>query len=303
LGTSVIQTINANGVYSGQASAMFPDVDLSLARSIQITSSASAVAATALIKGYLVTTDSAVINGVDRTSTTTELDFPHIINGPLAPANYTTVIGVTNLSSAAQTVTITFTPISGAPTAVQQVLAANGGSLRANAQDLFSFSAGFQNGWVKITGTAGITGFAAYGDTIGGAIAVVPAASAKSNLLFAHIADGPAISSPWQTGLAFLNAGSTAASIDLYAMTPAGVLIGTTKGVVLAAGQKVADQVHNWIPAANGQNGGFVFARSTVPLYGIELFYTEDLKILSNVAAGAASAYVPPEPVTAPTLT
>ena len=60
-----------------------------------------------------------------------------------------------------------------------------------------SYTAGFQDGWVKITGTAGLTGFAAYGDTIGGAIAVVPTASAKSNLLFAHIADGPAITVPW----------------------------------------------------------------------------------------------------------
>src|SRR5438552_2898447 len=85
---------------------------------VQVTSAGGAVAATALIKGYLVTTDSGVINGVDRSSTVSEADFPHVINGALTGANYTTVIGVTNLSSTAQTVTITFTPTTGSATSV-----------------------------------------------------------------------------------------------------------------------------------------------------------------------------------------
>jgi hypothetical protein len=302
LATAVTQSIAGSGVFSSQASALFPSADLSLARYVRVTSAGGAVAATALIKGYLVTTDSGVINGVDRSSTVSEADFPHVINGALTGANYTTVIGVTNLSSTAQAVTITFTPTVGSATSVQKTIAGSG-SLRSTAQDLFGFGAGFQDGWVKVAGTAGITGFAAYGDTIGGAIAVVPTGSARTNMMFAHIADGPAITVPWQTGLAFLNTGTTAASIDLYAMTPAGVLIGASKGIVLAAGKKVADQLHNLIPAAKGQNGGFIFARSTVPLYAIELFYTEDLKILSNVAAGPGSAYAPPEPATPLTLT
>lgn len=286
MGSPVTQSISANGVFQGQASALFPTATIANARYVRATSAGGAIAAAALVRGFLVPLETAVVNGVDRASTATDANFPHVISGALTGANYTTVIGVTNLSSAGQSVTITFTPTSGSATSVTRSLAANG-SLRETAQDLFSFPAGFQDGWVRVAGTAALTGFAAYGDTVAGALAVVPAGTAKTSLLFAHIADGPAIAAPWQTGLAFLNTGTAAASIDIHAFTPAGALIGSKTGVSLAGGKKVADQLHNWISQVRGVNGGFVFVTSNVPLYGIELFYTEDLKILSNVAAGS----------------
>ncbi|MNC98391.1 hypothetical protein D3C83_163310 [compost metagenome] len=45
--------------------------------------------------------------------------------------------------------------------------------------------------------------------------------------------------------------------------------------------------IHELIPETRGVNGGFIYVRTTnnVPIHGIELFYTEDLKVLSNVAA------------------
>src|SRR5262249_19069070 len=141
-----------------------------------------------------------------------------------------------------------------------------------------------------------------YADTVAGALAVVPAGVSRSNLLFAHIADGPAIAAPWQTGIAFLNTGATAATLDIFALSPTGALIGAaTKSV--APGGRLVDQLHNWIPAVNGVNGGFVFVRSSngAPVYGIELFYTQDLTILSNVASGGLAAgvtYTPPAAVT-----
>jgi hypothetical protein len=67
----------------------------------------------------------------------------------------------------------------------------------------------------------------------------------------------------------------------------------------LAPGKKIANAIHEVIPQVRGVNGGFVYVRSTdVPLYAIELFYTEDLKVLSNIAAGRllkGMVYAPPE--------
>jgi hypothetical protein len=85
----------------------------------------------------------------------------------------------------------------------------------------------------------------------------------------------------------------------VYAMTPDGSLIGKTS-ITIDAGQKIAKVIHELIPEARGVNGGFIFVRSSnnVPLFGIELFYTQDLKAMSNVAAGKlvpGVLYVPPE--------
>ena len=100
-------------------------------------------------------------------------------------------------------------------------------------------------------------------------------------------------------GLALLNASASDANVDVYAVTPDGSLIGKTS-VTVSAGQKVTKVIHELIPETLGVNGGFVFVRSSnnVPLYGIELFYTQDLKVMSNVAAGKlvpGVLYVAPE--------
>jgi len=67
----------------------------------------------------------------------------------------------------------------------------------------------------------------------------------------------------------------------------------------LAPGQKIANVIHEWIPETRGVNGGFVYVRTAnnVPVYGIELFYTQDLKIVSSVAAAKLAggvSYTPP---------
>jgi hypothetical protein len=222
--------------------------------------------------------------------------FPHVINGRLSDANYTTVIGVTNLSTSPQSVTLTFNPNEGPPITASRTIPGNG-SLRETAETLFQLSSAFENGWVHISGTAAFSGFAAYADTVSGGFSVVPAGNAQSNLFFSHIADGPP---QWQTGIALLNAGTTAADVEVYALDPGGALIGSTS-LTVEPGRKIAKTIHELIGKTRGVNGGFAFVRSTnnVPLYGIELFYTEDLKVLSQVAAGRPTGgvvYVPPTP-------
>jgi hypothetical protein len=215
-----------------------------------------------------------VINGVNI-GTRTEMNLPHVVNGMLSGANYTTTIDVTNLSSSPQTVSITFHPETGSPVVASRDIAGNG-ALREAMASLFGLTSEFQNGWVSVTGAAPITGFAAYADDVGGGLAAVPVTTSQTNLLFSHIADGPP---QWQTGLALLNATNSAANVELFVLNPSGSLVGKTS-LSIDPGHKIARVIHDLIPEASGMNGGYV------PLYGIELFYTQDLKLLSNVAAG-----------------
>ena len=281
------------GAFQASVSTMFPSADMSQARYIRIRSATLPIASTILIHGFLVATDNVAMNG-QNVGSQTDLTFAHVVSGPLGGANYTSVVGITNPGNSAQTITATFTPDGGNPITVTRTVAANG-ALRETAQNLFGLSSTFQNGWVRVSGTAPISGFLAYADAIGGGVAAVPAGAAQSKLFFSHIADGPP---QWQTGIAILNAGATAAPIDLFAVTPSGTLIGTAH-LNLDPGQKLANVIHEWIPETRGVNGGFVYMRTTnnVPVYGVELFYTQDLKIVSSVAAAnlkGGVSYTPP---------
>jgi hypothetical protein len=315
LASTVSPSISPGGVYQNQVATMFSlsASTMASARYVKITAGASTpLLATAVIRDYLTTgTETAVINGASTASTVTEADFPHIING-YAGADYVTEVGVTNLSSSQQNVTITFTPVDVtqacpvSTTSVQRTLAASG-ALRDTAKNLFSLPDCFVNGWVKVTSPSPIAGFAAYSG--GGAVAVVPVQAAPStNLVFAHIANQQVF---WTTGIALLNATSSPANVEIYAMRPDGSLIGgavdapDTAKFILGPGLKISRKLGEFIPAADTrpfpEDGGFVFVRTTnnVGLYGIELFYTPGVKILSNVAAGTLApgiTYTPPPP-------
>jgi hypothetical protein len=295
----VTRTLPVAGAFQAQVSELFPAANISQARYLRITSSSTAIASSAVIRGYLVPLESLIINGANVGSRR-EMTFPHVINGALGGATYTTVLGITNTSNAAQMVTIVFHSDAGGTTTASRRLEGSG-SLQETAESLFNLPSEFRSGWVEVTGTSAITGFAGYSDTVAGGLAVVPAGTAQAKFFFSHIANGPP---QWQTGLALLNAGSTPATVEVYAMNPSGSLLGgalnvSTARLTLRPGEKAAKVIHELIPQTQGVNGGFVFVSSDVAIHGIELFYTQDLKVLSNVAAGRlvpGVAYAPPLP-------
>jgi hypothetical protein len=258
-----------------------------------------------IVSGFLVNAnqDFAIVTGIDATTQTTELNFPHAVSGQAGAANYTTSIGVINLGTDAQTVTITFTPLSGNPVSVQRSLRA-GGAVRQTVQELFNLPPGFQEGWVQVRGTARLTGFVAYADTQAGGLTVSAAQAGATALLFNHIADLP----PWGTGIALVNPGNTDANVEVFAMNPDGSLIGGAANVatarfVLPARTKIARVLRELIPAtqARTSDGGFVFVRTTnnVPVVGMELFFLQTGAFFANVAAVPLPAginYTPPQP-------
>jgi hypothetical protein len=299
LAPSVSRTLPPAGAFQDQVSELFPSADMTVARYLRIQTTSVAIASCAMIRGYLIDRDEAVINGVNVGSRK-ELTFPHVINGLLGRANYTTILGITNVSAASQTVTMSFNADSGNMFTVTRTIAA-GGSVRETASELFGLPIDFTSGWVEVRGTSSIIGFAAYADTIGGGLAVVPTGRAESKIFFSHIANGPP---QWQTGIALLNTGNNTANVEVYAMNASGGLIGGAANVptakfTLAPGTKVAKAIDEFIPQTQGVNGGFVFVSSDAAIVGVELFYTRDLKVLSNVASARlvpGVEYRPPSP-------
>lgn len=280
--SAVTQSVAPLGVFQAQASVIFPGAPFSDGMYLLL-SGDTGFSASSVVRSFLVPTESAVLNAVEGSTSGAALYFPHVISGTVGGANYTTVIGVTNLVSSSQTITLTFNPEPvGVPIVVQRSLPPLG-SLRESAQSIFGAVSGFRDGWVKVSGSQNITGFVAYGDTVSGGLAVVPPqATPRASMLFAHVAGLPT----WYTGLALLNASDTNASIEISVLNPAGELIGNTVKFDLSPKHKTARLLGDLVPEANSQNGGFVIVRSSVPLFGLQLFGGTNGKILSNIASG-----------------
>jgi hypothetical protein len=295
IGTTLNRDVAVAGALQSDVAVLFPGVDMAQARYVRLqTGSAfSLITSCAVIRGFTVPRDAALINGVNVTAKA-DLTFNHVVSGQLPNANYTTIIGVTNLSSQPQSVHFAFHADDGNVLDVSRNISANG-ALRETAQSLFSLPSTFQAGWVSVQSVTPIAGFAGYADTVAGGLAVVPSGTLQTKLFFSHIANGPP---QWQTGLALLNASATAAAVEIFALNPSGSQIGSTS-FTLEAGTKLARTIQELIPQTQGVNGGFIFVqtKNDVPLMGIELFYTQDLKVLSNVAAAKlvpGVKYVPP---------
>ncbi len=291
LGRTETRMLPIAGAFQAQVAVLFPDVSLPESRYVRI-GSATAIASSAVIKGYLVPQESAVVNGVNVTSAR-EITFPHVVHGAIHSANYTTIIGVTNVSSSTQTVTVLFNTDSGGALTAARTLPP-GGSFRETAESLFNLPSAFQAGWVRVSGTAAIVGVLAYSEASAGGLAVVPADAAQSKLFFSHIANGPP---QWQTGFALLNSTTTPTGVDVYALNSSGSVISRSR-VTLNPGQRMANVIDELLPETRGINGGFVYVKSVdaAPLFGVELFYTKDLKVLSNVSVGKLApgvAYAP----------
>jgi hypothetical protein len=290
------QFIGSKGAFKAQTATLFRSANLGLARYVRL-SCLNPFAALLIARNFGA--DSvpswAVVNAVPTFPSTTELDFPHVVDGTVGGANYQSTIGVTNLSSSPNDVVFTFTSETGASLATVQRTLQPGGAVRESTRALFGLPPGPVDGWVRITGTRRITGFVAYAEMTGGGVAVVPPQQqAQTGLLFAHIAD----LAPWLTGIALLNTDSQDANVEVFALNIDGSLIGRAN-LALPAGTKTAKLLSELVPQTQRRaaDGGFVFVRSNVPLFGIELFFTRDLKILSNVAAGRivpGVTYIPP---------
>jgi hypothetical protein len=102
---------------------------------------------------------------------------------------------------------------------------------------------------------------------------------------------------PWLTGIALLNTNSEAATVEVFAMNPTGSLIGSTT-FTLAGGTNSARLLRDLIPQTQTRpsDGGFLYVRSSLPIHGIELFFSRNLQVLANVPAGRVAPGITFEP-------
>ena len=294
-------TIPARGAFQAEIGTLFPPAQTKLPAYLRMRST-QPFASTAVIRNAAAASETAVINGINYAATS-QFVLPHVVSGTLGSANYSSRVGVVNLSGAAQNVTLVFKPDDGGSTAATvRTLDANG-SLQASLNELFGLnSARFQNGWVYVTGEGPLTGFTSYSESSGGAFTVVPAQTTpRSTMMFAHIADA----SPFSTALALVNANSVPATVNVYAVSRYGVSIGgpdlfASAQVRLEPNAKTARLLSELVPRTRSRadgDGGFVFVQSNVPIFGIETIFSNNMNSL---------AYVAPSPValgyTAPTV-
>ncbi len=296
-----VRVLPPRGSFRATSRTLFSALDWAAATHARI-SSGSPIVASARVSNFRVAPSLAMVNAVSTATAPSGFVFPHVVQGPAGGSNYITVLGVTNMSAASQNITLTFVSADGSsPKTIQQSLRGNGG-LRASARTIFGFGDEFRSGWVRVTAPQGAIGFAANADAEGGAAITAGMFRPQSSFIFGHIAD----LSPWWTGLTLLNPGQTTASVELFAMSPEGTLIGGAENTPTARFEippngRASRLLSEWIPKTQARtaDGGFVFVRSSAPLHGLSLFFTRDLRILSIVPAFDLSpgiAFDPPRP-------
>jgi hypothetical protein len=299
----VVQVLPPKGFFKSEVSALFPSLNLATATHLRLTC-VNPFAALVIVRNVIAGPSWAVANAVPFAQPVTNINFPQVVDGQLGAANWRSVLGITNLSTTdPNDLSLTFTSENAAfSRSVQRTIPPNG-ALRENPRSLFNLPAGYQSGWVKVTGSLPITGFVAYADTVAGGVTVTAAQpEAQTEVLFAHIAD----LSPWWTGLALLSTNPRDTNVEVYALNRDGSLIGgaanvATARIVLKPGTKIAKLLSELIPQTQTRttDGGYLFIRADAPIYGTEVFFSRSLLILANVAAGKVLpgiTYSPPPP-------
>ena len=156
-------------------------------------------------------------------------------------------------------------------------------SLRASVSDLFGLedTGTIQSGWIQIsTDIPGLVGSAeiqAFNGEALTATALQPVQNPK--FVFSHVATGFGFS----TGLAVVNSGSEPVTVVLELRNPAAELLGTLGPRVLEPGHRLVGLISELFPGSGELSGGTVKVIADAPVTGVELFYGDDMRVLSAV--------------------
>ncbi len=144
-----------------------------------------------------------------------------------------------------------------------------GGQLRIEARELFDFPEGAVVGWVRIRSTIGtLTGSLSFGDPQSRVLASLPLQRDGSReFVLSHVAETDQLF----TGVTLLNTNSTDAVITLEVFNVQKQLAGIAF-LKLGPSEKEARLLRQLISALPDQEGGFIRVRSSVPIFGFEIF-------------------------------
>ncbi len=208
---------------------------------------------------------------------------PHFASG----GGWLSLLGVVNGSGVNQSVTITVYGNDGELAQLGEnpktIELAGNGSLRTTVGELFELDpAVLETGWLKLEATVGFlipyVGYGVVGAPSFALVAGTQTGAASRYQTYAQVAEGAGLF----TGLTVVNPGSNPATIDVVVMRPDGTTVGTTQ-VTLAAGNKSAQLLREFIAASLEEVGGWVFLRSTEPVLGAVVFGSRSGRALAQV--------------------
>lgn len=218
--------------------------------------------------------------------------FPHFFTSP----EFFSFVGLVNLSSSAQNVTLTAfdsngTPLKGgAITNPRTIDLAGNGSVRLTVKELFNLP-DTANGWIRVdTETGGVTDFIGYGGVSTSSFAVAASQTEpQRRSVFSQVALGL----KFFTGIGLLNPNNTPAKIEVFFLRDNGSTVGIYR-TTLSPNQKVTKLLHELIPEAQDQVGGFIYIKSDQPVFGTQLLGSIDERALVNVPAQAVTEPISP---------
>ncbi len=155
------------------------------------------------------------------------------------------------------------------------------GSLRVEAYREGAAPQGGAGSGVPLAAINGSVRYGVVGSGSEAAVAALPEALTRA--VFSHLATVEG----FFTGFAAYNSSSAASNLRVMAFTEGGAELGLFD-TILGPGQRIAELITNIIPGAAGQNGGYVWAKSSRPLHFSSLFGSGDATVLANI---------PPQPV------
>jgi hypothetical protein len=202
----------------------------------------------------------------------------HVVVG----GGYTTSLKLVNPAAVPQQLQLTLNG-----TTVQRTIPALG-RLDESLAQMFNISGNsLTSGYLKLqtSDTPGVGGYVEISISDGLARTTTPIASdAERQLIFSHVAQGGG----YYTGLALLNAEAAAATVTIEVDSPNGTPL-ASKVVTLQSGERMVGQLSELFPNIGTQLGGFVRVVSTLPIYGLEIFGSVDLRsgsFMMNIPAG-----------------
>jgi carboxypeptidase family protein len=231
--------------------------------------------------------DWAALAAVPLSTSNNSLTFAQASRG----SDWFSLIGLVNPNSAPQAATIRYITESNPAGIAASVFIPGNGSVRVSLVDLFG--AGQDSGTIRITNSGTLAGFQAIGTATGNALGMTPGqATAQTEFLFPLVDE----TAPSFTGLALYNGTATAATIDLYLISPQGVTLGHVARLLLPQ-QRVSQLVREYFIEGFNQTGGFVFVRSSAALFGAGVIGVPD-RILSALSARPTALGFIPAPQT-----
>jgi hypothetical protein len=239
----------------------------------------------------------ATLNSQDGSMLSNRLVGPQFASGPLGEnLGIDTRVSLVNPSTLMNLVTLRLLDDMGHDLATPVVKSmAAGSQLSGPGWEMFGLenpltASSVTVGILSVESEHGIIGAMTFGDPVTGryltALPLMSSASAKRELFFGHVAIGLQGDVDYFTGLAIINASTTAtANISLELYNKEGTLVARTQTpFVLGPNSRTAQLVQQLIPTFQGsQAGGYVHLVSDVEVYGYMLFGDASYNFLSAV--------------------